>query len=83
MVKWSKRRDRIFEGPRSVRWRDFVKAAEEAGFTFRKARRGTGYVFERESDQITLAVHKPHGNKSVDPAAVAALLKVMRKRKKR
>jgi len=68
---------RIQRGPQGVRWRDFVKAANLAGFTMRKTRRGSGYIFERSGDQVVLAVHKPHGNRPVDPAAVKQLKKFM------
>jgi|GEM_PF-3102633 len=80
MTKRDKIAGKVVNAPTAVRWVDFLKLAEAAGFTWRKGKRRNAYVLEREADQITLTVHKPHGADPVDPAAVRELMKAMKLR---
>ncbi len=80
MTKRDKLPGKIANAPTAVRWADFLRLAEAAGFTWRKGKRKNAFVLEREKDQTTLTVHKPHGSNPVDPAAVRELVKVMKPR---
>lgn len=80
MTKREKIAGKVASAPTAVRWADFLKLAETAGFTWRKGKRRNAYVLEREADQVTLTVHKPHGTNPVDPAAVRELMKAMKLR---
>lgn len=80
MTKREKIAGRVANAPTAVRWEDFLKLADTAGFTWRKGKRRNAFILEREPDQITLTVHKPHGTNPVDPAAVRELMKAMKLR---
>ncbi len=80
MTKREKIAGKVARAPTAVRWTDFLKPAETAGFTWRKGKRRNAFILEREADQVTLTVHKSHGTNPVDPAAVRELMKAMKLR---
>ena len=77
MSKREKIKAKIKASPQDVRWIELKKLLKNEGFELRKAS-GSGRVWKRADDGLTITVHKPHGQSKVDTGAVKEILDLLK-----